>query len=66
MSGVVAASVVPGVVASVVPGVVASVVPGVVASVVPSRRSSREKTCVSAILVITCWGTISSYAPNVR
>ena len=32
-----------------------------------SRRSSREKTCVSAILVITCWGTIlSSYAPNVR
>ena len=31
-----------------------------------SRRFSREKTCVSAILVITCRGTISSYAPNVR
>ena len=31
-----------------------------------SRRSSREKTCVSAILVITCRVTLSSYAPNVR
>ena len=31
-----------------------------------SRRSSRENTCVSAILVITCLVTLSSYAPNVR
>ena len=31
-----------------------------------SRRASREKNCVSAILVITCLVTLSSYAPNVR
>ena len=31
-----------------------------------SRRSSRENTCVSAILVVTCRVTVSSYAPNVR
>ena len=31
-----------------------------------SRSSSRENTCVSAILVITCLVTLSSYAPNVR
>ena len=31
-----------------------------------SRRSSRENTCVTAILVVTCLVTLSSYAPNVR
>ena len=31
-----------------------------------SRRSSTEKTWVSAILVVTCLVTLSSYAPNVR
>ena len=31
-----------------------------------SRRFSREKICVRAILVVTCLVTLSSYAPNVR